>query len=347
MVPIRLLEDQPIEDIERDHLGLKPWAEMIARAALGTRGPFTIGVHGAWGYGKTTLLKLTQALVKKHDKGVVAVWFNAWQFEREEHPLFPLIAAIANEIETKKKAAKGIRDIGAALRALTRGMKFSGEVGMPFIGKVGVEFDPQKAIEAEEIIGKQMNPLQGEMLYHSAFTMLEGIARKESGAKIVVFVDDLDRCQPDKAVALLESIKLILSQPGFVFVLAVHRQLVESFLQKCYMERFGAPEGDWGRFYMEKIIQLPIEIPSHRSRFGTYVERVLAELDKEGWKNTEPIKALKGIQTVLATGAGTNPRRPRPTRLAAHQHPMGARSDPQARCTLKGGVVRFPSAPSL
>ena len=313
--PIHLITDQPIDDLENDNLGLMPWAKMIAGAAVGTRGPFTIGVHGEWGYGKSTLLKLAKKLIETHydnnkDEDVVTVWFNAWQFEREKHPLFPLIAAITDEIE-KKAAANdklaGLRDIGTSLRALTRGMKFSGEVGMPLFGKVGVEFDAEKALRAEELIGKQTNPLQGEMIYHSAFSTLEDITQKEEKAKIVVFVDDLDRCHPDKAVFLLESIKLILAQPGFVFAIAVDRRVIESYLERRYVKYCGEKECNLGRFYLEKIIQLPIYIPSHRSRFEEYVQCIVNDLSQK-YVDSELIKALQSVQNVLAAGAGTNPR---------------------------------------
>ena len=312
--PIRLIEDQPIEDLERDFLGLSPWAKMIAAAAVGTPGPFTIGVHGNWGYGKTTLLRLAKALIEVNHEDVVTVWFNAWQFEREEHPLFPLIAAIADEIERKHsivaETRSGLAKIGLSLRALTRGMKFTGEVGMPLIGKVGVEFDADKALAAEELLGKQTNPLQAEMIYHSAFRMLEDAARaEEAGArpKIIVFVDDLDRCQPKKAVFLLESIKLILSQPGFVFVIAADRPVIESYLERRYIEQCGEQTSGRGRLYMDKIVQLPIHIPNHRSRFTKFVEQVVADLSRRE-KDSEAIRALVNTQAVLATGAGTNPR---------------------------------------
>ena len=312
--PIRLIEDQPIDDLENDYLGLRPWAQMIAGSAVGTKGPFTIGVHGEWGYGKTTLLRLARQLVDENDEDAVTVWFNAWQFEREEHPLFSLIAAISDEIEKKtdkNPSLEGLKKVGASLRALTRGMKFTGEVGMPFMGKVGVEFDAEKALKAEELIGMQANPLQGEMIYHSAFSMLEEVTRgKNEGtkAKIVVFVDDLDRCNPDKAVFLLESIKLILAQPGFVFVLAVDRRVIEGYLEKRYLEYCGKNDINLGRFYLEKIIQLPINIPSHRSRFDEFVKRTVGELAEYyiGEKLTE---ALEGVQNVLAIGARNNPRR--------------------------------------
>lgn len=311
--PIRLIEDQPMDDIDKDYLGLSPWAKMIAGTAVGTPGPFTIGVHGVWGYGKTTLLKLSKAFIDRNHPDVVTVWFNAWQFEREEHPLFPLIAAIADEIERKtagsKKGKERLKSIGLSLRALTRGMKFKGEVGMPLVGKVGVEFDAQKALEAEDLLGKQTNPLQAEMMYHSAFSVLEDATKREAnddGAKIVVFMDDLDRCQPDKAVFLLESIKLILAQPGFIFVLAVDRSVIENYLEKRYVALCGDKIGDRGRFYMEKIIQLPIQIPSHRSRFGPFVKRIVRDL--QAHHGETEMRALTAVQGVLATGSGSNPR---------------------------------------
>lgn len=315
---IRLIEDQPMDDLDRDWLGLMPWAKMIAGAAVGTPGPFTIGVHGQWGYGKTTLLQLARRLIEKERTEVVTVWFNAWQFEREEHPLFPLIAAIADEVEkkadcgeVKDKLKRGFCNIVLSLRALARGMKFSGEVGMPLVGKVGVEFDAEKALQAEELLGKQTNPLQGEMLYYSAFTTLEQVARtggRKGGPKVVVFIDDLDRCQPHKAVFLLESIKLILSQPGFIFAMAVDRDVIEDYLEQRYVEHCGDGAKGRGRLYLEKIIQLPINIPNHRTRFIGMVEGIIKELAEYHGRESGPIRALRNIQPVIAAGAGTNPR---------------------------------------
>ncbi len=311
---IRLIDDQPIDELERDHLGLMPWAKMIAGTAVGTQGPFTIGVHAKWGLGKTTLLRLTQRLIERQNPEVVTVWFNAWQFEREEHPLFPLIAAIADEIERKAPlsevttGSKRLRSIGRSLRALCRGMKFKAEVGIPGVGSFSGELDCEKALEAEEQFNEEANPLLAESMYHSAFGALEAATRREDeddGLKIVVFVDDLDRCQPDKAVHLLENVKLILAQRGFVFVLAVDCDVLEGYLEKRYVDSCGDGARGRGRFYMEKIIQLPVHIPSHRSRFARFVERIVNDL---GDKESPEIQALTDIQQVLVTGAGLNPR---------------------------------------
>jgi len=314
LTPIRLIEDQPIEDLDHDYLGLRPWAAMIASAALGTPGPFTIGVHAGWGYGKTSLLRLAKALVEGHDRNAVTVWFNAWQYEREEHPLFPLIAAIADEIKGKSSVCQRLKGrlgtVGSALTAVGRGLKMNAELGVPGAGKVGVELDGDKAVGAAEALDKEADPLRAEMLYHTAFHQLEKAAeppRKGKGVKIVVFVDDLDRCQPEEAVSLLESIKLVLSQPGFIFVIAVDPDVIVNYLEKRYIEQCGQQTSGRGRLYMDKIVQLPIYIPSHRTRFARFVENIVADLSKHHGES-EAIKALGNTQGVLVTGASTNPR---------------------------------------
>jgi hypothetical protein len=128
--------------------------------------------------------------------------------------------------------------------------------------------------------------------------------------KIVVFIDDLDRCNPENAVRLLECIKLVLAQKGFVFVLAVDNLVIETYLDKVYEERYGFKAGTGrGRKYLEKIVQLPLEIPPHEKRFAAYVGKLIDELATKYKKNDIKIAALKNVQRVLAAHVGHNPRR--------------------------------------
>ena len=99
------LSDEPILESERtDHLEFEHTAGVLARAALYTDSPITIGVFGNWGSGKTSLMRLMRKIVDcegQGDNAAVAVWFNAWQYEREEHLIVPLIATIARDIKKK------------------------------------------------------------------------------------------------------------------------------------------------------------------------------------------------------------------------------------------------------
>ena len=318
--PIFLLQDNARELLDEDFLGMKAWVDVIAGAAIGNDGPFTIGIYKEWGYGKTTLLQLAKQTVADYEKDaqerIVTVWFNAWQFERAEHPLFPLIAAITDAIEQTVGGEPDdgepskLKKIGLSLRALTRGMKFKGEVGVPLLGKVGVEFDTDKALTAEGLIGAQSNPLQAELLYHCAFEALGKAAQGAGKAKTVVFIDDLDRCNPENAVRLLECIKLVLAQKGFVFVLAVDNLVIETYLDKVYEDEYGFKAGTGrGRKYLEKIVQLPLEIPPHEKRFQRYVELLIEELAAKYEAEDIKIAALRNVQGVLAAHVGHNPRR--------------------------------------
>lgn len=319
LTPLILLQDNPCEQLDGDHLSLRTYATIVASAAVGNDGPFTIGVFGDWGTGKTSLLHLAEERVRNSgQEDTITVWFNAWQHEREEEPLFSLLGAILDAIEldgkneagqdpTKKKDSP-LKKIGHSIRALTRGMKFKGDVGIPLIGSVGVEFDAEKALKAEEILGADTNPLKAEMMYTSAFHLLREEAKKNK-FRIIVFIDDLDRCDPEKAVHLLESIKLILNQKGFVFVLALAHTVVTKYLDHVYVEKYKLDKRDWGEFYLQKIINLPIELPHHGSNFKQFANDMVDDLIGKYEKPVpNEVQALKTIAEPLAGGAQFNPR---------------------------------------
>ena len=89
---------------------------------------------------------------------------------------------------------------------------------------------------------------------------------------MVVFIDDLDRCLPEKAVELLEGLKVLLDLENFIFVIGVAREVVERGIRVRYKELF---EGDGAdgvlleRDYLEKIVQFPFESCLPRRRTGS------------------------------------------------------------------------------
>ena len=104
LTPMVLLEDEPVPGHWIDELALEPFARIVAGAAVGTGGPFTIGVFADWGLGKTSLLRQAKSLIEGDEQhaDVVTVWFNAWQFEKEEHAIVPLVASIVRDVERKR-----------------------------------------------------------------------------------------------------------------------------------------------------------------------------------------------------------------------------------------------------
>lgn len=127
----RLLSDEPAYEFTRkDELRFAPTAEVLAGAALQAESPITIGIFGNWGTGKTSLMRLMKEMVAKRGRiaddpkdgqeavstttrriqhAAVPVWFNAWQYEREEHLIIPLIATISRELDAARKEWEKIR----------------------------------------------------------------------------------------------------------------------------------------------------------------------------------------------------------------------------------------------
>ena len=304
MTIFQLLSDQAVaegDSNKSDGLGFESYSKVLGDAALGTPGPFNVGVFGEWGTGKTSLLRLTEKYINTND-GVVTVWFNAWRYEKEEHPIVPLLATIIREIEVnksfKEKLANGGREFLRSLRAVAYGFSAKSKVKIPGLAEVEASFVAKDMIDRAE--GLVQDPLLSRSLYYEAFERLSATNIGKNN-RIIVFVDDLDRCFPDSAIKLLESIKLVLSQPGFIFFLGVARSVIEGYLQHRYENEYGI-QGFEGHSYLDKIVQLPFHIPPHTERIEQFSRSIVEQLepgDREGFSEILP--------TIAATTGG-NPR---------------------------------------
>ena len=79
-------------------------------------------------------------------------------------------------------------------------------------------------------------------------------------ARVVVYIDDLDRCPPDRVVQVLEAVQLLVKTPLFIAVLAIDERYITRALEKYYdgvLSRRGSPSGT---DYLEKIIQIPYRV---------------------------------------------------------------------------------------
>ena len=318
-----LISDEPIYETGRkDDLRFAATAEVLAKSALYTPDPITIGVFGNWGSGKTSLMRLMMDVVKKEGQGeniAVPVWFNAWQYEREEHLIIPLLATIARDINKKedewgkisindtvgdvaKKSLEIMKDGGKkihdALRSVLYGLSMKGKLGIPGIGDMEISTSMKDMIERYEALTQ--DTLMARSLYFNAFDNLREISRdgKIKKPKIVVFVDDLDRCFPEQAVRLLESIKLVLHQPGFAFILGIYPEIIEEFIRNKYAKEyhFASLSGDdqelkkrmgeyldYFKEYLGKIIQVRHRVPKRKAGdMEKYIEKLLDEADVKG-----------------------------------------------------------------
>ncbi|MEU4740462.1 P-loop NTPase fold protein [Actinosynnema sp. NPDC023658] len=301
---LRLIADQAIGEADRrdaDGLGFDAYADVLAAAATDTRGPFTIGVFGEWGTGKTSLMRLVERRLDE-DPGVVTVWFNAWRYEQEEHPIVPLVGTIVQALEKHKglnqQFGQAGRRLVRSLRAIAYGFSAKSKVSVPGFAEFEASFVAKDMIERDNRLTP--DPLLDRSLYFGAFTSLDEVKLREN-VRVVVLIDDLDRCFPDQAIRLLESIKLVLAQPGFIFVLGVARKVVEGYLQHRYTKDYGIPDFK-GELYLDKIVQLPFHIPPAKHRMAEFCRTLLAD------QPPALVTELQPVLPVAAEALGGNPR---------------------------------------
>ena len=249
---------------------------------------FAIGIFGGWGSGKTTLMNAIMTELRQHHPDVINVDFNAWRFEREPQLLIPLLDTIrlgilahtapangtgvySQKADTQRAAAGRI---GKVVRALATGL--SGSVGIP--GAVTINYAAKPAIDALKELNEGSDTPKPESLYVAAFEELKTACKElmENGVgRIVVFVDDLDRCLPDGALAVLESMKLFFDLPGFIFVVGLDEQVIHQAVRAKFAAsatRQVAADGqsaspdaamteELGQDYAKKIFQVPYALP--------------------------------------------------------------------------------------
>ena len=171
--PLALIADEPVFTFDDDRLRLRNFADTVAAVSLGTEGPFTIGVFGGWGYGKTSLLRLSKDVVDRQGrKNVTTVWFNAWQYDKEPRPIVPLVATIIQALQTdtagrpRAKIKQGAATLIRALRAVAYGFSAKTKINVPGLAEVDVDFIAREMIDRDEKLkGQSADPLLDQSRY--------------------------------------------------------------------------------------------------------------------------------------------------------------------------------------
>ncbi|WP_312929612.1 Qat anti-phage system ATPase QatA, partial [Stutzerimonas nitrititolerans] len=250
--------------------------------------PVTIGVHGDWGAGKSSVLEMIEAGFADQDD-VLCLKFNGWRFQGFEDAKIALIEGIVTGLVEKrpalKKAAVAVKDVfrridwlkvakragGLALTAFT-GIPTPEQIGAIVGSLEALVADPAKLLtkenlstaidEAKAVLkpGESKNVPEEVEAFRKAFDQL----LKDAGIKqLVVLIDDLDRCLPDTAIETLEAIRLFVFTARTAFVVAADEAMIEYAVRKHFPD---LPDStgprDYARNYLEKLIQVPFRIPA-------------------------------------------------------------------------------------
>lgn len=260
--PGPVLPDNPIVTPEQDTIGRSSIARNFADhvLALDASEGLVVGVLGPWGGGKTSFVNL--ALCRLKEKGVTPLEFNPWMFSGSEQ----LVESFFVELSAQLKLSRTHEDLGQRLEEY--GESFSGIGWLPGLGpwiervSGGAKLLAGLLKRRQEGIGGKRKRLE---------TALRALTNP-----IVVVLDDIDRLTTSEIQHVFKLVRLTASFPQIIYLVAFDRTRVEEALAES-----GVP----GRQYLEKILQVAVDLPALPAEVLN--KQVFAALDR----------ALAGVET--------------------------------------------------
>lgn len=299
-------------------------------------GATVVGIHGPWGAGKTTLMYGIRDALAQRGEGPppVVVEFNAWKYQAREALWRALILRLVGALRENGGSPEKLKQLertlyqafevneagpwsinwrnaatevaSVALEVLQLG--FAGNVLRRLVGGKRRGFDDGSLDEKDvERIGEVMErrtvsrhlaQVESIEQFLGAFDELVAELRG-AGRRMVVLVDDLDRCLPEAAIEVFESIKLFLDAPGCGFVVAVDREVIRKGLAVRYAGLDGAgPVADADE-YIEKTISISYDVPRLSDEdVDSLIESAQMPLDLD-----------RGHRELIGLALSHNPRR--------------------------------------
>lgn len=288
---------------QEDDLDRWRFASEIVEVVLATPPDWSarIGIFGKWGEGKSTVLRFAESMLR--EKGSVVFTFSPWAIQNWND----LWEDFGNHLSEALDAAGIPFD-----HSWTKGLKASGK----WLESTGVG---HLAESAAALWGK-------DKLYNAAFGALSrwlkydgdqirAIREKLGGQRLVVLIDDLDRCAPELIPQLLLSLRELLDLPGFTFLLAFDDEIVAQALTEKN------PAWVEGANFLEKILDFRFHLPAvTEAQKERLTLRAMAT-----YCSFVPTESTKQIQDLLPS----NPRKLKSLiRSLAALEPQLTRHDP-------------------
>ena len=243
-----------------------------------------LALGGEWGSGKTTFVKMWRQHLNNRE--FKTLYFNAWASDYTEDPLIALIAELselsADNGTINKIAAGAVRITASVLKSTLKGVLKKA---------TGIDADViSDAIDESIDIGKKyLDKFEEQKTTLEEFkeNLRKYIAENAGENPIVFFVDELDRCNPHYAVAVLERIKHLFEIPNIVFVLAVNKKELSNAIQGYY----GSSKIDSDE-YLRRFIDIDFILP--KPKLDAYFDFLYEEYEFDAFFNNETRKEVFG-----------------------------------------------------
>ena len=230
-----------------DALDRGPLIREVGDAVATCAPPQVFGVHGDWGLGKTSFLHQVQwyltgdcpqqsgTAAKKaserkidggrHSKTIQAVWFDAWRYQNEDAPIVALLHEMRAHLSWRSRA---VRSASRSVEVAARGALLSMD---ELTKKIGIQYSrlrqAEREWESENLASVLPSHTLREHLQKAIGQLLPRGRKNGASPRLAVFIDDVDRCEPEAAYRLLEGLKIYLTLDNCVFVLGMNQKAIE------------------------------------------------------------------------------------------------------------------------
>lgn len=242
--------DRPIDTEEQDSLGRSLFSKELGKAIYGynENDGLVIGLFGKWGTGKTSIINMAvneiDALSVNDKIKPLIIKFSPWNYSDKDNLISLFFQSLKKKINIRgdsklKKTVKALSDYAEAFDALSI---------LPVVGS------PLTAI-FKTIVKKAGSNLSKRLSLDETKKILEN-ALVDANTKIIVIIDDIDRLTSSQIRDIFQLVKQVADFPHLIYILAMDREIVSNALTEMHNID--------GHEYLEKIIQVPFEIPELR-----------------------------------------------------------------------------------
>ncbi|WP_241623714.1 KAP family P-loop NTPase fold protein [Rosenbergiella epipactidis] len=243
----------PNDDFQRENIAIN-----IAKIILSDNDVSPMLINGDWGTGKTVLAHRIQKKISKNESDVRCIYINAFQEDHVDNALITLVSAVAKTLPNKEKVnllEKAKPAIRFGLSTIAKGVV--SHVLRTDSDSLAEEYtDMLKEMSGKTIDYAIDNMLEDHIKSEESIeglkSMLKALSEKN---KIIIIIDELDRCNPYFAIDLVEKIKYVFDMDGIKFILLANSSQLEASIKN----RYGGLKH--GAQYLEKFIKYTIDLP--------------------------------------------------------------------------------------
>lgn len=243
--------DKPINHISEDKLGRSSFARQLAIAIVNfsTNDNLVISLQGKWGSGKTSVLNMAIEeieLLKNNKNDILIVRFNPWNFTDSSQLIDQFFLTLVNTLKIDNPDEK-IKNLGTVIKEYSTALEYSEYI--PVVGKY-LKLIPKLLSTFGNTVKEKADKRLNDVSYRKRKVEKTLI---DLNIRILIVIDDIDRLSNEQIRLIFQLVNAVAGFPNITYLLSYDKDIVSRAL--------GEIQGCKGEEYLEKIIQVPFDIP--------------------------------------------------------------------------------------